>query len=170
MHYAVFSNYRTPTFSSITCNYQWEFKLWLHYPSISYVLKDVLEQLQEVLSFSYFPSFAFFFFFFFFFFVLDFMVHPESEYSESEYFTSDTSNDIHSPGPAMWRLVPRSHRWCESSDRVLRTFSRGYYRCRECITILNIVWKETVLVNISSSLWHLKCHWILIPTAPLWGL
>ena len=34
---------------------------------------------------------------------------------------------------------------------VLRTFSRGYYRCRECIPIPNGVWEETVLVNVSSS-------------------
>ena len=31
------------------------------------------------------------------------------------------------------------------------------------------VWKETVLVNVSFSIWHLKCHWMLIPTAPIWG-
>ena len=28
----------------------------------------------------------------------------------------------------------------------------------------NGVWEETVLVNVSSSMWHLKCHGMLIPT------
>ena len=44
------------------------------------------------------------------------------------------------------------------------------YSCRECIPIPNGVWKETVLIKVSSSIWHLKCHWMLIPTAPIWGL
>ena len=72
-------------------------------------------------------------------------------------------------GQRLQRLVSRFHKWCESSDRVLRTFSRGDYSCRECIPIPSGVWKETVLINVSSGIWHLKCHWIPIPTAPIWG-
>ena len=53
--------------------------------------------------------------------------------------------DIHSPGPTIARLVTRSHKWCEFSDRDLRLFSRGYYRCRECIPIPNGVWEETAV-------------------------
>ena len=62
-----------------------------------------------------------------------------------------------------WPL--ESFKWYESSDRVFRTFSRGYYRCRECISIPKGVWEETVLVNVSSSIWHFECHWMPIPTA-----
>ena len=40
---------------------------------------------------------------------------------------------------------------------------------RECNPIPNGVWEETVLVNFSSSIWPLKYHWMLIPTAPIWG-
>ena len=42
----------------------------------------------------------------------------------------------------------------------------------DCIPIPNGVWEETVLVNVSStsSIWDLKCHWMLIPTAPIWVL
>ena len=28
----------------------------------------------------------------------------------------------------------------------------------------------SVLINVSCSIWHLKCHWMLIPTASIWGL
>ena len=87
---------------------------------------------------------------------------------QNENFTGDTSIDIHPPGSTFAKT--RSHKWCESSDRVLRTFSRGYYRCRVCIAVLNGVWEETVLVSVSSSIWHLKCHWMLISTVPIWGL
>ena len=93
-----------------------------------------------------------------------FIVISESE-SESEYFTGDTSIYIHSPGPT---IAKTSLKWCESSDRILRTFSREDYSYRECIPIPNGVWKETVLINVSSSILHLKCHWMLIPTAPIW--
>ena len=41
--------------------------------------------------------------------------------------------------------------------------------CRERIPIPNGVWKETVLKNVSSIIWHLKCHWMLNPTVPVWG-
>ena len=70
-------------------------------------------------------------------------------------------------GQRLRRLVSRPHKWCDSSERVLRTFSKGYYRCREYIPIPNGIWEETVLVNVSSSIWHLKCHWMLIPTTPI---
>ena len=62
--------------------------------------------------------------------------------SESEYVTGDTSIDIHSPGPTTLDLT---------SNVVLGTFSRGDHRCRECITVANGVWEETVLINVSSS-------------------
>ena len=90
--------------------------------------------------------------------------------SESEYFTGDTSIDIHLLRPTIKRLVSRFHKWCESSDRLLRTFSRGYYWCRECIPIPNGVWEETVFVHVSSSIWHLKCHWMLNPTVLILGV
>ena len=41
---------------------------------------------------------------------------------------------------------------------------------RECTPVPNGVWEETVLINVSSSIWHLKCHWMLIPTVPILGL
>ena len=31
-----------------------------------------------------------------------------------------------------------------------------------CIPIPNGVWEETVLIYVSSSIWHLKCHWMLV--------
>ena len=37
-------------------------------------------------------------------------------------------------------------------------------------SLYNGVWEETALVNVSSRIWHLKCHWMLIPTAPIGGL
>ena len=74
--------------------------------------------------------------------------------SKSEYFSGDTSIDIHL---RLERLVSRSHKRCESSDRVLRTFSRGDYSCRECIPVPNGVWKETVLINVSSSIVRVDC-------------
>ena len=37
-----------------------------------------------------------------------------------------------------------SHKWCEFSDRVLITFSRGD-RCRECITVACGVWEKTAV-------------------------
>ena len=80
------------------------------------------------------------------------ILSPAHTWSESKHFTGDTSVDIHSPGQRVRRLVSRFHKWCESSDRVHRTFSRGYYRCRECIPNPNGVWEETVLVNVSSSI------------------
>ena len=62
----------------------------------------------------------------------------------------------------------RSHKWCDSSDRVHKTFSKGCYRCRECIPIANGVLEETVLVNISSSMkWNAIGCWFLLPL--FWG-
>ena len=40
----------------------------------------------------------------------------------------------------------------------------------EFILIPNGVREETVLINVSFSIRYLKYHWMLIPTAPIWGL
>ena len=58
--YTVFSSYSTPNFFQyyqLIVNEKLNFKLGLLYLSIWYVLNDALKQLQEILSFSYFPSF-----------------------------------------------------------------------------------------------------------------
>ena len=86
--------------------------------------------------------------------------------SESEYFTGDTSIDIHSLGLT---IAKTSLDLTSDVNLATGSFSRAY-SCRECIPIPNGVWKELVLINVSSSIWHLKCHWMLIPTAPIWGL
>ena len=54
-------------------------------------------------------------------------------------------------------LFSRFHQWCESRDAILRTFSRGYSRCRECIPISNSFRKETMPISISPSIWDEDC-------------
>ena len=44
-------------------------------------------------------------------------------------------------------FVMRSHKWCESRDRVLRTSSRGYHSCRVCIPIPNYIQSTLVISN-----------------------
>ena len=66
-------------------------------------------------------------------------------------------------GRRLQRLVSRSYKWCESSDMVLRTFSRGDYSCRECFLIPNSVWKETVLMSVLAyGTWNAIGCWFLL--------
>ena len=62
-------------FPVLPVNCQWEFKLRLLYLSVWYVLKDVFKHLQEILLYSYFPSFYKFFVHFWMFLILS--VHPK---------------------------------------------------------------------------------------------
>lgn len=68
--------------------------------------------------------------------------------------------------------VPKSHQWCESRNAVLRTISRGYNRCRECIPVSTSFRKETVLMmSISPYIWSWKdCDcWFLVCLRGLLG-
>ena len=39
-----------------------------------------------------------------------------------------------------------------------------------CILIPIGYSEEIVLINVSSNIFHLKCHWMLIPSASIWEL
>ena len=69
-------------------------------------------------------------------------------------------------GQRMRGLFSRSHQWCESRDAILRGFSRGYSRCRECIPISNSFRKETMPISISPSIWDLKWFRMLVSSIP----
>ena len=87
-------------------------------------------------------------------------------FPETEYFTGDTSTDIHSPGPTckdysldLTTDVNLSTGSSELSDGSIIDAGSAF----QSLTIG--VWEETVLVNVSSSIRHLKWHWMMISTS-----
>ena len=92
----------------------------------------------------------------------------ESESDQNSLLVTPQLTYIHQ-GQRMRGLVLRSYQWCESRDAILRTFSRGYSRCRECIPISNSFRKETMPISISPSIWDLKWFWMMVSSVPKRG-
>ena len=81
-------------------------------------------------------------------------------------------NDNHSPGPVIRELVPTSHQRSELSNTILCSFSRWDQRIvggGGDIPIPDSLGEEATFINICISNGSLKCHRVLISTAPNFG-
>ena len=78
-------------------------------------------------------------------------------------------NDNHSPGPVIRELVLSSHQTSELSNTILRIFNGWDQRIGEGIPIPDNLGEEATFINICIGNGSLKCHRVLIPTAPSFG-
>ena len=95
-------------------------------------------------------------------------MHQDQNQNQNSLLVTHQLTYIHQ-GQRMRGLFSRSHQWCESRDAILRRFSRGYSRCRECIPISNSFRKETMPISISPSIWDMKWFWMMVSSIPKRG-
>ena len=89
---------------------------------------------------------------------------------QNQNFYCDTSKTfIHQD---LWygKLVPSSHQRGNPSHTILCTFNIGNNQIWKNIPISDCLREEWTLVNVSSCSWGLKSQWVMISTAPNWGI